>query len=77
MSGSISLDVFGERLRTGFDERFVRLWTYYLGYCEVGFDEHYVDDLQIVLAKPAWRPTAAPGPSARDTERVMESVATS
>ncbi len=40
----------------GFDERFVRLWTYYLCYCEAGFEEGYVDDLQIVLARPGWRP---------------------
>ncbi|NOT32685.1 MAG: class I SAM-dependent methyltransferase [Candidatus Eisenbacteria bacterium] len=39
----------------GFDDRFVRLWTYYLCYCEAGFEEGYVDDLQLVLAKPAWR----------------------
>jgi len=39
----------------GFDERFIRLWNYYLCYCEAGFEECYVDDLQIVLAKPAWR----------------------
>jgi cyclopropane-fatty-acyl-phospholipid synthase len=48
----------------GFDERFVRLWTYYLCYCEAGFEENYVDDLQIVLAKPAWKaPSALPGPA--------------
>ncbi len=46
----------------GFDERFVRLWTYYLCYCEAGFEENYVDDLQIVLAKPAWKaPSTLPG----------------
>ena len=47
----------------GFDERFVRLWRYYLCYCEAGFEERYVDDLQLVLAKPAWRGAAG------DTER--------
>jgi cyclopropane-fatty-acyl-phospholipid synthase len=47
----------------GFDERFVRLWTYYLCYCEAGFEENYVDDLQIVLAKPAWKAPASRGPA--------------
>jgi len=42
----------------GFDERFVRLWTYYLCYCEAGFEERYVDDQQMVLAKPGWKPLA-------------------
>jgi len=51
----------------GFDERFIRLWTYYLCYCEAGFEEGYVDDVQVVLARPGWRPegaaalTTAPG----------------
>jgi cyclopropane-fatty-acyl-phospholipid synthase len=46
----------------GFDERFVRLWTYYLCYCEAGFEERYVDDLQVILAKPRWKaPSAFPG----------------
>ncbi len=47
----------------GFDERFVRLWTYYLCYCEAGFDENYVDDVQVLLARPGWRP-ALPGHAA-------------
>ena len=42
----------------GFDERFVRLWTYYLCYCEAGFEERYVDNLQIVLARPGWETPA-------------------
>jgi len=47
----------------GFDERFVRLWTYYLCYCEAGFEERYVDDLQIVLARPGWEtPPRLPEP---------------
>jgi cyclopropane-fatty-acyl-phospholipid synthase len=27
----------------GFDEKFKRLWTYYLSYCEAGFREHATD----------------------------------
>lgn len=38
----------------GRTERFLRLWDFYLAYCEAGFAEGYVDDLQLLLAKPAW-----------------------
>lgn len=40
----------------GFDERFLRLWRLYLCYCEAAFLECHVSDVQIVLAKPRWRP---------------------
>jgi cyclopropane-fatty-acyl-phospholipid synthase len=36
----------------GFDERFRRLWTYYLAYCEAGFRTRSIDVLQTVL-RPA------------------------
>ena len=39
----------------GRSERFLRLWDYYLSYCEAGFEERYVDDLQLVWGRPAWR----------------------
>jgi cyclopropane-fatty-acyl-phospholipid synthase len=29
--------------KLGFDERFRRLWTYYLTYCAVGFEEKRID----------------------------------
>jgi cyclopropane-fatty-acyl-phospholipid synthase len=29
--------------KLGFDERFRRLWTYYLAYCTVGFEERRID----------------------------------
>lgn len=37
----------------GFDERFRKLWRYYLTYCEVGFETKNIDVRQIVYAKPA------------------------
>jgi cyclopropane-fatty-acyl-phospholipid synthase len=41
------------RLRPrGYDERFKRLWNFYLGSSEAGFRERRIRDLQIVLAKP-------------------------
>ena len=37
--------------RLGFDERFMRMWDYYLAYCEGGFRERYIGDVQLVLGK--------------------------
>jgi len=37
----------------GYDERFRRLWTLYLCYCEAGFAERRIGDVQLLLAKPA------------------------
>ncbi|MDW8336104.1 MAG: cyclopropane-fatty-acyl-phospholipid synthase family protein [Tepidimonas sp.] len=39
-------------LAQGFDERFVRLWTFYLAYCEAGFDAGDLDVVQVTLARP-------------------------
>jgi cyclopropane-fatty-acyl-phospholipid synthase len=36
----------------GFDERFRRMWEYYLAYCEAGFRVGNIDVRQIVYAKP-------------------------
>jgi cyclopropane-fatty-acyl-phospholipid synthase len=36
----------------GFDDIFVRMWNFYLAYCEAGFLEHYIGDAQLMLAKP-------------------------
>jgi cyclopropane-fatty-acyl-phospholipid synthase len=40
--------------RLGYDERFYRLWTLYLSYCEAGFAERRICDVQLLLAKPRW-----------------------
>ena len=37
----------------GFDERFRRMWEYYLAYCEAGFRSGNIDVRQIVYSKPA------------------------
>jgi cyclopropane-fatty-acyl-phospholipid synthase len=39
----------------GYDERFRRLWRFYLSFCEAGFAERRIRDVQILLAKPGWR----------------------
>ena len=36
----------------GFDERFYRLWRFYLSYCEAGFRTGRTNVVQLVLAKP-------------------------
>jgi len=50
---------FLEKLETvrsqGFDERFIRMWEYYLCYCEGGFRERVISTAQIVMAKPDYR----------------------
>ncbi len=43
-----------EDVRTlGFDDRFIRMWEYYLCYCEAAFREQAVRVVQIVWDKPA------------------------
>jgi cyclopropane-fatty-acyl-phospholipid synthase len=39
----------------GYDERFRRLWELYLSYCEGGFRERRIQDIQLLLAKPGYR----------------------
>ena len=51
-----------ERLHAlGYDERFRRLWTLYLCYCEAGFAERRICDVQLLLAKPHHRVAARSG----------------
>jgi cyclopropane-fatty-acyl-phospholipid synthase len=51
-----NLEAAAEELeRRGFDERFQRLWKFYLAYCEAGFAERRIRDVQILMAKPAFR----------------------
>ncbi len=51
--------------RLGYDERFVRLWEFYLAYCEAGFAEHCTSVVQMLLTRPlrhaasAWDDVAA------------------
>jgi len=51
----------------GYSDRFVRMWEYYLCYCEAGFAERYLGDVQMLLHKPKCRaepllPPLAPPP---------------
>lgn len=38
--------------RLGFSEQFIRLWTFYFCYCEAGFREGYLSDIQLHCVKP-------------------------
>jgi len=40
-------------LQLGFDERFIRIWEFYLSYCEAAFLEASTDVVQYTLRKPA------------------------
>lgn len=42
-----------ERILASFDVRFLRMWRYYLSYCECGFNTASIDLMQISLRKPA------------------------
>jgi cyclopropane-fatty-acyl-phospholipid synthase len=39
-------------LQLGFDERFIRIWEFYLAYCEAAFEQHNTDVVQYTLIKP-------------------------
>ncbi len=47
----------------GMDDRFIRMWDFYLAYCEGAFRARHVGDIQLLLTKPMYRGPAA-GPAA-------------
>ncbi len=49
------LDRLDEVRALGYPERFVRLWRWYLAYCEGGFLERTIGDVQLLFAKPCNR----------------------
>jgi len=40
-------------LHLGFDQRFLRIWEFYLAYCEAAFEQQSIDVVQYTLRKPA------------------------
>lgn len=45
-----------ERVRgLGYSERFIRMWRYYLCYCEAAFEERYIGVAQLMWDKPGCR----------------------
>lgn len=47
----------GDVRALGYDQRFVRMWDFYLAYCEAGFRERSTGDVQMLLVKPGCRRT--------------------
>jgi len=39
----------------GFDDVFIRMWHFYLAYCEGGFKEKAISDIHLKLVKPGYR----------------------
>lgn len=54
----------------GFDERFIRLWEFYLAYCEGGFRERAIGVSHLLLARPEAVPAASRWTSREPTEAV-------
>jgi len=44
--------------KLGYPDTFIRMWEYYLCYCEGGFAERYIGDVQMLFAKPLFRQDA-------------------
>lgn len=45
------LNSFAEVKALGFDDRFIRMWDYYLAFCEGAFHERHISDFQLLLTK--------------------------
>lgn len=43
------LEVIPKMENLGYDKRFQRMWRYYLGYCQAGFEEERIDVVQLTL----------------------------
>lgn len=54
-------DNLGKVRALGYPDSFVRLWEFYLCYCEGGFAERQLGDVQLLLTKPACRLPPVPG----------------
>lgn len=52
-----------DRVRAlGYSEEFIRMWEFYLCYCEGGFAERALGDAQMLLVKPGARPSTIISP---------------
>jgi len=47
---------WAEARALGFDEELLRLWEFYFCYCEGGFTERHISDVQMLLERPLARP---------------------
>lgn len=57
------LTAWDSHLATQYDTRFRRLWEFYLTYCEAGFRERRIDDIQILFEKAQIRPRFGESPA--------------
>lgn len=55
--------------RLGYSEEFIRLWNYYLCYCEAAFEERHIGVLQIQFDKPACQRHSIGGGTREDQSR--------
>ncbi|TBR12303.1 MAG: class I SAM-dependent methyltransferase [Lysobacter sp.] len=51
----------GQVRALGYDERFIRMWEFYLAYCEGGFRERTIGVAHLLLARPGHRPADGDG----------------
>ena len=59
-SYAITLNIWKEKfnknidkvLQLGFDEKFIRIWNYYLSYCEAGFSTRTLNVVQVTFTRP-------------------------
>ncbi len=49
------MDRLDEVRELGFDEQFIRMWEFYLAYCEGGLRERIIGTVQLAFAKPGYR----------------------
>ena len=54
----------------GYSEEFIRTWLYYFSYCEAGFAEDYLGNVQLVLQKPLFREAPAPEGARKELSKV-------
>ena len=47
--------------KMGFEQSFVRMWEFYLAYCEGGFRERIIGTVQLAFAKPGYRFASSQG----------------
>jgi cyclopropane-fatty-acyl-phospholipid synthase len=55
----------------GFDDRFIRMWEYYLDYCAAAFTERHVSDVQLIFEKDRKLPQSAADKEGVDRRSVI------
>ncbi len=50
------VEQIGQVRSLGYSDRFIRMWRWYFAYCEGGFVERSIGDVQMLMVKPGARP---------------------